>query len=91
MTHGDGRIPHPILSAPAQRWLELQRQIPHLWAVMDYPHLVPSQVLAQTENEFAPPFGVRPSGRTGSGGGFDRGRGVLILEPIRADVAQGGM
>jgi two-component system response regulator ChvI len=35
--------------------------------------------------------GVRPGGRTGSGGSFDRGPGVLILEPIRADVAQGGM
>ena len=35
--------------------------------------------------------GVRPCCRTGSGGSFDRGPGVLILEPIRADVAQGGM
>jgi hypothetical protein len=45
----------------------------------------------------APPFffnklpsnGVGPWGRTGSSGGFDRRPGVLVLELLRAEVAEG--
>jgi len=35
--------------------------------------------------------GVRPCGWTGSGGGFDRGAGVAVLELDGAEIAQGGV
>ena len=40
---------------------------------------------------YAPPIGVRPWGWTGSGGGFDRLPGVVILELNRAWLAERGM
>lgn len=39
-------------------------------------------------DEFAPEVGVRPWGRTGSGGGFNQGRAVDLLEARRAEIAE---
>ena len=36
-------------------------------------------------------LGVRPCRWTGSGGGFDRGAGVAVLELDGAEIAQGGV
>ena len=38
-----------------------------------------------------PSFGVRPYRWTDSGGAFDRGAGVAVLELDGAEIAQGGM
>src|SRR5450631_2601896 len=38
-----------------------------------------------------PPFGVGPSGRTGSGYWIDRLPGVLLLKLYRADIAESGV
>jgi hypothetical protein len=49
--------------------------------------------LASNNNRdwFEPRNGVRPRRWTGSGGGFDRGAGVAVLELDGAEIAQGGV
>ena len=40
------------------------------------------------QSQYWTPIGVRPHGWAGSGGGFDRMPGVLILELLRAQISE---
>jgi hypothetical protein len=49
------------------------------------------QMIIVYRGKHCPICGVRPCRWTGSGGVFDRGAGVAVLELGGAEIAQGGM